>query len=62
LQVDVRPALKRMMIASIGPTTSEALLEFDIPSDMTPSHPKMGFLIKEASEQSHAILEGKRGG
>jgi uroporphyrinogen-III synthase len=62
LQVDVRPALKRMMIASIGPTTSEALLEFDIPSDMMPSHPKMGFLIKEASEQSHAILEGKRGG
>jgi len=63
LHLDIRPALNnQMMIASIGPTTSEALQDFDVPPDMMPSHPKMGFLIKEAAEQSHSILEKKRGG
>jgi uroporphyrinogen-III synthase len=62
LGLDIRPALGRMMIASIGPTTSEALQEFDIHPDMMPSHPKMGFLIKEAAEQSRGILEKKRSG
>lgn len=62
LRMDILGPLKRMAIISIGPTTSEALLEFDVQPDMTPSHPKMGFLIKEAAEQSHAILERKRHG
>jgi uroporphyrinogen-III synthase len=62
LHLDIRPALNRMMIASIGPTTSEALQDFYIKPDMMPTHPKMGFLIKEAAEQSHSILEKKRGG
>ena len=53
--------LRRMVVASIGPTTSEALEEFGITPDLTPSHPKMGFLVKETAEQATAILERKRG-
>jgi uroporphyrinogen-III synthase len=58
--VDVLPALRRMVIGSIGPTTSEALEEIGLKADMEPSHPKMGILVKEAGEQAAAILEAKR--
>jgi uroporphyrinogen-III synthase len=52
--------LHSMVIASIGPTTSEALEEFGLVPDTTPSHPKMGYLVKETAEQAGAILERKR--
>jgi uroporphyrinogen-III synthase len=52
--------LRRMVIASIGPTTTETLEEFGLEPDITPSHPKMGFLVKETAEQAAAILERKR--
>lgn len=58
--VDVLPALQRMVIGSIGPTTTEALEEIGLKADMEPSHPKMGILVKEAGEQAAAILEAKR--
>ena len=60
LESPVRLALPRMVIASIGPTTTEALEEFGLEPDITPSHPKMGFLVKETAEQAGAILERKR--
>jgi uroporphyrinogen-III synthase len=44
-------ALRRVRVASIGPTTTEALEEFGIQPYMEPSHPKMGFLVKEAAER-----------
>ncbi|HEV8040480.1 MAG TPA: uroporphyrinogen-III synthase [Bryobacteraceae bacterium] len=52
--------LLRMVIASIGPTTTEALEEFGLLPDIVPSHPKMGFLVKETADQAGAILERKR--
>jgi uroporphyrinogen-III synthase len=57
----MQQALRRMVIASIGPTTTETLDEFGLQPDITPSHPKMGFLVKETAEQAAAILERKRG-
>ncbi len=57
----MRDALRRMAIASIGPTTSETLEEFGLSPDITPTHPKMGFLVKETAEQAAAILQRKRG-
>ena len=61
LENDVHAALGRMVIASIGPTTSEALEEFGLKPDLEPSHPKMGFLVKETAEQAADILAAKRG-
>jgi uroporphyrinogen-III synthase len=52
--------LRRMAIASIGPTTTETLEEFGLDADITPTHPKMGFLVKETAEQAAAVLERKR--
>jgi len=42
--------LRRAFVGSIGPTTTEALEEYGIRPDLEPSHPKMGFLVKEAAE------------
>lgn len=43
-------SLQRTKVASIGPVTSEALREYGLPVNLEPSHPKMGFLVKEASD------------
>ena len=39
--------MKRTVVASIGPTTSEALEEAGVQVDFAPSHPKMGVLVQE---------------
>ena len=41
-------ALRNCRVGSIGPTTTEALGEFDIHPAFEPSHPKMGLLVREA--------------
>jgi uroporphyrinogen-III synthase len=50
----------RILVASMGPIASERLREHDLPVDLEPSHPKMGILVKEASEQAAAILQRKQ--
>lgn len=52
---------KKVVIASIGPTASDRLKHYDLPVDFEPSHPKMGILVKEVSEQAHAIRRSKNG-
>ncbi|MEM7313129.1 MAG: uroporphyrinogen decarboxylase, partial [Planctomycetota bacterium] len=59
LGAEVRNALRKTVICSIGPTTSEKLRSFDLPVDMEPSHPKMGHLVSEAAENSHRLIERK---
>jgi uroporphyrinogen-III synthase len=55
-----RAALKNMVVASIGPTASERLRQHDWPIDLEPSHPKMGVLVKECGERTHALLQQKQ--
>ncbi len=57
----LRTGLRRCAIASIGPTTSEELRSHGLEADLEPSHPKMGFLVKEVAERSAEILRRKRG-
>lgn len=59
-ETPLRAALPQMVVASIGPTTSERLREYGIEPDMEPSHPKMGFLVGEAAQRSAEILNRKR--
>ena len=56
----LRRGLEGCVIASIGPTTTEELKRRGLRPDMEPSHPKMGYLVKEASEQSAALRLAKR--
>jgi uroporphyrinogen-III synthase len=56
----VTDGLRKAVVASIGPTTSEELRERGTHPDMEASHPKMGFLVREASERATELLKGKR--
>ena len=60
LTEQVREGLRRMVVASIGPTTSEELRQQGIAVDLEPSHPKMGFLVREAAERAADLLLKKR--
>ncbi len=57
----VRAGFKDVVVASIGPTTTEALQEYGVEPDIVPTHPKMGFFVKETADQADAILKRKRG-
>jgi uroporphyrinogen-III synthase len=56
----VRRGLSRMLIASIGPVTSERLHEYGLKADIEPTHPKMGYLVSETAQRSADILRQKR--
>jgi uroporphyrinogen-III synthase len=45
----VREALRKTFVGSIGPTTSETLAEYGLKADFEPSHPKMGLLVNEVA-------------
>jgi uroporphyrinogen-III synthase len=57
----LREALSRVVIASVGPLTSEELRSRGLKVDIECTHPKMGFLVQEAAEKSAEILRQKRG-
>lgn len=56
----LRSALNKMVIASVGPTTTETLADFDLKPDLEPSHPKMGFLVNETAARASELLALKR--
>jgi uroporphyrinogen decarboxylase len=46
-EAELRAALaSRVVIGSIGPTTTEALMEHGLVADVEPEHPKMGHLVQ----------------
>ncbi len=61
LEDEVCRAFARIVVASIGPVTSEELKTKGFAADIEASHPKMGFLVKEAAEQSVDRARRKRG-
>ena len=56
----LRDGLKSCVVASIGPTTSEEMREQGIEPDLEPTHPRMGYLVREAAERAGEILQRKR--
>ena len=60
LEAAVLSALRNMVVASIGPTTSEALREAGVHPDLEPTHPKMGFLVQETAQRAPEILRAKK--
>jgi uroporphyrinogen-III synthase len=59
---ETRSGLDRAVIASIGPTTSETLIDYGLKVDCQPSHPRMGNLVLETAQQATALLATKRHG
>ncbi len=56
----LRRSFARILVGSIGPVTSVELRAQGIPPDLEPTHPKMGFLVKEAAERSAELVQKKR--
>jgi len=50
VETKVRDGLAKMIVASIGPTTSEALEDDGVRVDFEPTHPKMGVLVQETAQ------------
>lgn len=60
LEESLRNQLPNCVVASIGPTTSEMLQQFELLVDLEPEHSKMGHLVQEAASRSSNLLTGKR--
>jgi uroporphyrinogen-III synthase len=50
----------RVLVASIGPVTSEGLAERGLRADVEPAHPKMGHLVKAVATEGVRALDRKR--
>jgi uroporphyrinogen-III synthase len=60
LRDEVIAALRQTVVASIGPVTSAELQRHGVQVAVEPSHPKMGFLVKETAERCGELLRRKR--
>jgi len=59
-QDELKEGFKKIVIASIGPTTSETLNRFGISPDYEPDSPKMGNLIREMARVGNELVRKKR--
>jgi uroporphyrinogen-III synthase len=59
---DLRGGLQSLVVISIGPTTTDELLHYEVKPDFEPSRPKMGFLINEAAQYAGKVLRQKKSG
>jgi uroporphyrinogen-III synthase len=57
---DLLREMRKTVVLSIGPSTTEELARIGIQPDYEPSHPKMGILIHEAAARASDLLKGKR--
>ena len=60
LEESLRGALRDVVMASIGPTCSEALREHGLIVDVEPEHPKMGHLVVTVARHAHVLRRIKR--
>lgn len=60
LESELRESLKHVIVASIGPTTSEMLRQCDLPVDLEPEHSKMGHLVRECAVRAQRLLAGRQ--
>jgi uroporphyrinogen-III synthase len=61
LESQVTTALREYTaVASVGPVMTASLEAAGLPVELVPVHPKMGALVKVASEMTAAVLEKKR--
>ncbi len=55
----LRDALRKVVIASIGPSTSEMLRAKGLSVDFEPTHSKMGHLVNEIIEEARGLMKKK---
>ncbi|ABF43828.1 uroporphyrinogen-III synthase [Deinococcus geothermalis] len=57
LEAEVRAALARMVVVSIGPACSESAAELQVHIDLEANPHKMGILVRSAAEHGPALLQ-----
>lgn len=60
LRPELERALKRIVVVSVGPTTTEELQLYGVQPDFEPSRPRMGFMVNEAAQYARKVLASKR--
>jgi uroporphyrinogen-III synthase len=50
----------RVVVASIGPMTSESLVDAGLTVDLEPEHPKMGHLVIALARDGARLVDAKR--
>ncbi|MGZ0168653.1 MAG: uroporphyrinogen-III synthase [Planctomycetales bacterium] len=53
-------AARKCVVASIGPTATERIVECGLPVDVQPEHPHMGHLVRESLQAAPELLESCR--
>lgn len=64
-EISLAPAVRRalrsdLVVASVGPMTSEALEREGITPDIVPGHPKLGHLVLAVARRARGLLHEKR--
>ncbi len=64
-EIGLAPAVRRslnreLVVASVGPITSEALARHGVTPDIVPGHPKLGHLVLAVARRAPALLAEKR--
>ena len=64
-EIGLAPAVRRalacdVVIASVGPMTSEALERHGITTDIMPGHPKLGHLVLAVARRARGLVQDKR--
>lgn len=56
----VLDGLRKAIIGSVGPTTTETLEHMGLRADVEPAHPKLGMLVKETAEKAPELLASRK--
>ena len=59
MEIPLREAMKKTVVSSIGPNTSDALMEHGLCVDFESSHPKMGILVSELASRLGSLTQSK---
>jgi uroporphyrinogen-III synthase len=59
VEAELREALARCALGSVGPSCTEALKNLELEPDFEPEHGKMGHLVLEAARKVRQVLAGK---
>lgn len=60
LEKKLKTAFENLVIASVGPDTSQGLKNFGLTADLEPESPKMGPLVTLTAEKAKIVLQRKR--